>query len=181
MIIAEGHRQMNETGYARFSAREVAKRIGYSIGTIYNVFGSYDRLILAINGRTLDMWRRMLEARLSAGSADPLRAGIEAYFDFALQNRHAWTAVFDFRLPEGEETPEDYQVQVRSIMEVTVRLLTEILPADQSERARALAPSLLAIVHGHCFFKLNRTFDILGETSGLEACLARVRAALAEV
>ena len=34
MIVAEGHRQMLEVGFARFAAREVAKRIGYSIGTI---------------------------------------------------------------------------------------------------------------------------------------------------
>ena len=54
MIVAEGHRQMLEVGFARFSAREVAKRIGYSIGTIYNVFGTYEGLILAINGRTLE-------------------------------------------------------------------------------------------------------------------------------
>ena len=32
IIVAEGHRQMHEVGFARFSAREVAKRIGYSIG-----------------------------------------------------------------------------------------------------------------------------------------------------
>ena len=56
MIVAEGHRQISEAGFVRFSAREVAKRIGYSIGTIYNVFGSYDQLILAINGRIAGIW-----------------------------------------------------------------------------------------------------------------------------
>jgi hypothetical protein len=29
IIISEGHRQMREVGFARFSAREVAKRIGW--------------------------------------------------------------------------------------------------------------------------------------------------------
>ena len=67
MIVAEGHRQIGEVGFARFSAREVAKRVGYSIGTIYNVFGSYDQLILAINGRTLDLWLAALESRGLAG------------------------------------------------------------------------------------------------------------------
>lgn len=55
---------MDEVGFAHFSAREVAKRIGYSIGTIYNVFGSYDAFILAINGRTLALWRDHLLRRL---------------------------------------------------------------------------------------------------------------------
>ena len=70
LIVAEGHRQLAEVGYARFSAREVAKRIGYSIGTIYNVFGTLDQLILAINGETLDLWKAHLEARLSAPTDD---------------------------------------------------------------------------------------------------------------
>lgn len=44
MIVEEGHRQIAEVGFAKFSAREVAKAIGYSIGTLYNVFGSYDQI-----------------------------------------------------------------------------------------------------------------------------------------
>ena len=47
------------------------------------------------------------------------------------------------------------------------------------ERAPAtLARSLLATVHGHCFFTMNGTFRILGETDPLSAALDRVRDAL---
>ncbi len=42
LLIDHGHKLMAEVGYARFSGREVAKRAGYSVGTIYNVFGSLD-------------------------------------------------------------------------------------------------------------------------------------------
>ena len=62
LIVAEGHRLLAETGYARFSAREVAKRIGYSIGTIYNVFADLDRLMMAINGRTFVLWAAFLRS-----------------------------------------------------------------------------------------------------------------------
>ena len=41
LIVAAGHRLMEETGFAGFSAREVARRIGYSIGTIYNGMGQF--------------------------------------------------------------------------------------------------------------------------------------------
>jgi AcrR family transcriptional regulator len=40
---------MAEEGFARFSTREVAKRIGYSVGTIYNMFDNADALVVAIN------------------------------------------------------------------------------------------------------------------------------------
>ncbi|HEV3447204.1 MAG TPA: helix-turn-helix domain-containing protein, partial [Gemmataceae bacterium] len=41
-------------GIGQFSARQVAARIGYTVGTLYNVFGSYDELLLNVNARTVD-------------------------------------------------------------------------------------------------------------------------------
>ena len=179
MIVSEGHRQIAEVGYARFSAREVAKRIGYSIGTIYNVFGSYDRLILAINGRTLDLWLAALEAKLEGSSSSRIAAAIEAYFEFALTHRNAWTALYDFRLPEGEVMPDGYQHKVTAITDVVMREVRAALPPKHEGEARALAGSLLATVHGHCYFALNGTFALLGEHDPLAAALARAEDALA--
>jgi AcrR family transcriptional regulator len=179
MILAEGHRQIGEVGFARFSAREVAKKIGYSIGTIYNVFGSYDQLILAINGRTLDLWLADLEAHLQGRTQDRLRAAIDAYFDFALRHRHAWAALYDFRLPDSEVMPEEYQGKVGAITQVVVREIAAALPPGHAGQAPALARSLLATVHGHCYFTLNGTFSLLGETDPLAAALERVDDALA--
>jgi AcrR family transcriptional regulator len=181
MIISEGHRQLSESGYARFSAREVAKRIGYSIGTIYNVFGSHDHLMLAINGHTLDQWQHHLEARLAGETENRLHCAIRAYFEFAILNRHAWTALYDFRLPDDEEMPADYQQKVSDITAIVVAEIALALPEDKADRAETLAPSLLACVHGHCFFTLNGTFKLMGETTPLEAAYARVTEAIAEV
>lgn len=181
MIIAEGHRQLAEVGFARFSAREVAKGIGYSIGTIYNVFGTYDGLLLALNGRTLDLWRDFLEARLVEASdgRGRLEVAIAAYFDFALENRNTWAALYDFRLPAATPLPEAYAARVRAIFEVVVREVRAALPLARQENAPVLARSLLATVHGHCFFTLNGTFAILGEGDPLATAMARVREALA--
>jgi AcrR family transcriptional regulator len=179
MIIAEGHRQIAEVGYARFSAREVAKRIGYSIGTIYNVFGTHDALMLAINGVTLDQWRDHLEARLAGATDDRLRVAVEAYFEFAILHRNAWTAIYDFRLVENADTPEDYAARVADLTQIVVDEIAAVLPPGRADEAAALARSLLACVHGHCFFTLNGTFKILGETQPLAAALDRVYEAVA--
>ena len=45
---------ISEGGLASLSAREVARRIGYSPGTLYNVFENLDDLILTIEGRLID-------------------------------------------------------------------------------------------------------------------------------
>lgn len=181
IIISEGYRQMHEVGFARFSAREVAKRVGYSIGTIYNVFGSYDGLILAINGRTLDLWRDYLETRLSSlePGADRLARAIDAYFEFAIVNRHAWAALHDFRLPDDASPPEDYAARVTQIMAIVEREVELALPESEKKHAARLTRSLLATVHGHCTFTLNGTFRMLGEDDPLAAARARVAEAMA--
>jgi AcrR family transcriptional regulator len=178
MILAEGHRQMSEVGYAHFSAREVAKRIGYSIGTIYNVFGTHDALILAINGQTLDLWRDHLLAKLGLSTEDRLRVAVEAYFEFAILHRNAWTAIYDFRLPETADIPEDYADKVKAITDIVIDEVAAALPPRLVDEAPGLARSLLACVHGHCFFTLNGTFRILGETDPLGAALQRVHDAM---
>lgn len=180
IIISEGHRQMEQVGFARFSAREVAKRIGYSIGTIYNVFGSYDGLIVAINGRTLELWLHHLETSLGAvrSGEDRLDRAISAYFEFAIANRHIWTALYDFRLPDDIELPENYQQQVRAIVSVVEHEVEAVLPSRERSNAAGLTRSLLATVHGHCLFALNGTFRILNESAPLEAARSRVRDAL---
>lgn len=179
MIVSEGHRQMSETGFARFSAREVAKRIGYTIGTIYNVFGTHDLLIFAINAQTLAQWQAHIEAQLSAREGDRLRILIEAYFEFAILHRHAWTALYDHRLPPDVFAPEAYQAQIQAITGIIRTEIAAALPPEKAQKAEALARSLLATVHGHCFFTLNGVFQLLGETAPLEAVHDRVREAIA--
>jgi AcrR family transcriptional regulator len=181
IIISEGHRQMHEVGFAHFSAREVAKRVGYSIGTVYNVFGSYDGLILAINGRTLELWLDYLDTRLCSTEtgADRLARAIDAYFEFAIINRHAWAALYDFRLPDDIDPPDYYWQKVAAIMAVVEREVAAALPDSRRSEAPELTRSLLATVHGHCIFTLNGTFRMLEETDPLAAARARVADALA--
>ena len=179
MIIVEGHRQMAAVGYARFSAREVAKRIGYSIGTLYNVFGSYDRLILAINAHTVKLWTRHLRDSLAGNGNDRIEALVHGYFGFARHQPHAWAAIYDHRLPPGAAMPEWYEIALAELTGIVVDEVAAALPEAAREQAPALARSLLAVVHGHCMFAMTGTFALLGEAAPADAALARVREGLA--
>jgi AcrR family transcriptional regulator len=179
LILAEGHRQMALSGFAGFSAREVAKRIGYSIGTLYNVFGSYDRLILAINTETFRLWARHLRARLAEAGADRIAALVEGYFSFASENRNLWMAIYDHRLAPGVPIPDEFLDDRRALAEIVVREVADALPLSARDDAPRLARSLIATVHGHCVFALNGTFDLMGVTEPLDLAIARVRESLA--
>ena len=170
---------MAEGGYARFSAREVAKRIGYSIGTIYNVFGSLDALLLAINSRTFVLWAEWLREKLAVAGDDRIAALVAGYFDFAERNPNLWMAIYDHRQPRGTEMPEGYRRLRSGLTGIVEREIALVLPEGRRSEAPALARSLVALVHGHCQFALNGTFALLGEEQPQAAALARVREALA--
>jgi len=180
LMLEAGHRQLEEVGLARFSAREVAKQVGYSVGTLYNVFGSYDELMLALNERTLRDWTRHLNAHLELSSGgDRIATLVRGYFDFAQSNPNTWIAIYDYKTSDGRPAPEWYQAAVHDLMQVVAAEIAAALPGVARETVEALARSLVATVHGHCVFALYRTFNMLGETAPVEAALARVRESLA--
>jgi AcrR family transcriptional regulator len=179
MILGEGHKLLQAVGYERFSAREVAKRIGYTIGTIYNVFGSLDRLVVALNSRTFTLWASSLRARLEQGGADRIASLVGGYFAFARRYPNLWMAIYDHRLAEGETLPPHYAEQRAELTRIVESEIARTLPGLGADAVAALTRSLVATVHGHCFFELNGTFALLGESDAEGAALARVREALA--
>ena len=178
LIIGAGHTLLAEVGYQRFSAREVAKRIGYSVGTIYNVFDSLDDLMLALNGRTFLIWAESVARALERAGDDRIAVLVESYFGFATGNRNLWMAIYDHRLPLGVPLPERYAQQRRVLTDILEREIAAVLPAERRDLAPGLARSLLATVHGHCVFALNGTFALLDERDPHGAALARVREVL---
>ena len=179
LLLAEGHKLLAEQGLAKFSGREVAKRAGYSVGTIYNVFGSLDRLILALNSRTFSLWAAFLRQRLEHGGPDRIRSLVEGYFGFALAHPKLWSAIYDHRVAEGEDldaADKEKRAELTGIVEAEVRAA---LPDPDMPGAARLARSLIATVHGHCSYVVTGTFVLLEEPDPVGCALARVRECLA--
>lgn len=170
---------MAAQGFAHFSARQVARAISYSVGTIYNLFPSLDHLLLAINTRTFMLWTDHLRSRLERAGSDRIRALVEAYFSFARENPNLWMAIYDHRLPPGMKMPEE-DAQRRAVLTgIVVQEIAAVGPDQPLEQFQHLARSLIATVHGHCTFDLNGTFALMGVTDAVEMALDRVRESLA--
>lgn len=180
LILTTGAALMAEVGLARFSAREVAKRIGYSIGTIYNVFGSYDRLVMAINTQTFGLWATHLQDRLACADDDRIAVLVNGYFDFARSNTHRWSAIYDHHLPDEVTLPEGDQAARGALTEIIVREVAHALDRPPDDSIAALSRSLIATVHGHCAFAISGAWALMGDAAPEVAALRRVREALAE-
>jgi AcrR family transcriptional regulator len=178
LFVSEGWQHLAAVGLARFSAREVAKCAGYTIGSIHNVFGNTEGLLLAINARTLALWADHVRTRLAAPGAEPIETLVRAYFDFATANPLCWMAIFQQHLADDRPAPAWYRAAVAELMSIVAGGIARALPEADAERIQSLTRSLVATVHGHCMFSLVHTFDLLGETDPVGAALTRVREAL---
>jgi hypothetical protein len=145
------------------------------------VFGSHDRLVLAINTQTFRLWASHLQLKLDEAGADRIRALVEGYFSFASEHRNLWMAIYDHRLPPGSEMPEEFQAERGVLTEIVISEVAKSLPESSREEAPGLARSLIATVHGHCTFALNGTFELMGVAEPIEMALSRVRESLAAV
>lgn len=180
LLLATGHAHMAEGGFAKFSGREVAKRAGYSVGTIYNVFGSLDQLVAAINSRTFAVWAEHLRTRLDHGGEDRIRSLVEGYFSFAVENPMLWTAIYDHRLPAGMSLSEQDEAERGALTQIVVAEVEQALPDAGALDIPRLARSLIAVTHGHCSFFLSGSFALMGEADAVGLALARVRESLAQ-
>lgn len=136
-------------GLEKLTARGVAEEIGYSVGTLYNLFDGQDGLILHMNGRTLDGLRERVEQLKFTGSTehDLLVLG-RTYFAYVRRNRNLWNALFQHRLPGGLKAPRWYQTKIDHLLSVMESILAQAIPdpSDQQEAARVL----WSAIHGHC-------------------------------
>ena len=150
LILEAAYAIIEMHGLAGLSAREIARRIGYSPGTIYNMFDNLDDVVLRIEARVLDA----LDERLAAVLTEPLpdREKVQrmarAYLGFTHEKPRLWNLLFEHHLPAGAELPDWYQQKLEGLLARIDQALTPLLPhASEQERKRA-ARVLWAGVHG---------------------------------
>lgn len=148
-IVVAATELIANSGLSGLSAREIARRIGYSPGTIYNVFVNLDDLILNIEGRMLDD----LDASLAAlpANSDPrahLLALAEAYLAFTHNNPRLWNLLFEHHLPASVDVPVEYRNKLNALLERIENALRPLAVTDDEADLKRRARVLWAGVHG---------------------------------
>ena len=152
LILDAAQEIIEAQGLAGLSAREIARRIGYSPGTIYNIFANLDDVVLNVEGRVLDA----LDARLSelqqgedaAGAEGRLIRIAHAYLAFTQQRPRLWNLLFEHHLPAGAELPAWYQQKLERLMGQVERALAAQFPPGREADCKRAARVLWAGVHG---------------------------------
>jgi AcrR family transcriptional regulator len=136
-------------GLAGLSAREVARRIGYSPGTLYNIFENLDDLVLTIEGRLLDRLSTALaESPRGATPAETIQRLARAYLRFTHENPKLWNLLFEHHLPEGRDVPAWYQQKLENLLARIEEALAPLIEDADPQSLRRYARVLWAGVHG---------------------------------
>jgi AcrR family transcriptional regulator len=160
LALEAGAQIIAEEGFANFSARKVARKIGYTIGTIYNVFESHDDFILHINATTLRDMASFIRSNVKQDSEGEEAVGqiANAYLCFTKENYNRWSALFEYRLPQGMAVPSWYMEEIRSLFDMVEHAVLPLCRGDRSKASRA-AKTLWASIHGICQLGLTGRLD----------------------
>jgi AcrR family transcriptional regulator len=159
-------------GVTALSMREVARRIGYTVGALYLVFENLDDLIVHVNERTVSELRGALE-RIRGRPGQPaqhLRLLVAAYLGFALLHTARWRLVFEHRLPAGQKAPPTYAGHTAAIFMLVRDRLREagVIPDSKrggDEAGDELATALWSGAHGICTLAVTGKLQVATQAS----------------
>jgi AcrR family transcriptional regulator len=149
LIVEASERIISNDGLSGLSAREIARSVGYSPGTIYNIFENLDDLILQIEARMLDD----LDARLGmlsrdgSGEVRVMRLS-RAYLEFTAERPRLWNVLFEHHLPPSVPIPAWYQHKLDALMQRVEDALRPVMPHAEPAALRRASHVLWAGVHG---------------------------------
>lgn len=149
LILDASRTIVERNGIAGLSAREIARMIGYSPGTLYNIFENLDDVILTLQvqllARTVD---HLKQIPFGPDGEKNIDAFTHAYIDFALANRRMWNLLFAHSVPSSSTVPAPFHEHLNSLAEVAGKALAPVMPAASPKDLDTTARALFAGVHG---------------------------------
>ena len=118
LLIKTGRRLVKEKGAEFLTARKLSEASGYSVGTIYNQFGTMDCFVMEQNRLTMDELLKHMRGIFAEGDAYlMLNRYLDMFVAFVLANPNLWFLLYNFHLNAVyKKLPKDY---LRKMVEVT--------------------------------------------------------------
>ena len=136
MVLDAARSIVRQHGLQALTTRKIANQIGYTVGTLYQIFENVDDLIEQMNAETLDQLRALCdEVDFSAGTAESLTRLVEKYVTFTNSEPLLWGAVIEHKLPKGYQRQELYVTTVLRLLGVVEKAIAPLF-ADEEKAAR---------------------------------------------
>lgn len=149
LILQASTELIEQHGLSGLSAREIAKRIGYSPGTLYNVFADLDDLILTVESRLLDRLAvRLSQVPTVTDAVQHLCDLAAAYLAFTQEKPRLWNLLFEHHMPSGWQVPASFIAKMEALLDEVEKAIAPLTGTSDVERHKRAARVLWASVHG---------------------------------
>jgi AcrR family transcriptional regulator len=149
LILGSARQIIERDGLIGFSAREIARAVGYSAGTIYNIFDSLDELLLLIQADLLsEVVANISSVTPSSDPRDYVDRLADAYVDFAVEHARLWNLFVAHQLSSQAKVPPQVQEHLNSIATIVGKGIQPLMPAASPAEVAQSAQALWAGVHG---------------------------------
>lgn len=157
LAIKCGQQLVAAEGPSALTARNVAKMMGYTPGTLYNIFDNIDGLAAAINIQSMNAFAAGIEEilRHNAKPKKRLRLISKAYLTFQQEEPYLWTLLF--ATPLNSDT-EAYREAVHRIFDQVAEALKPL--SGSAKAARQDAKILWSTLHGICLLNEHGKLDV---------------------
>jgi len=170
MAISAGLELIEERGFSGLSTRKVASKIGYSVGTLYNVFENLDDLVFHINAIILKELYYYVEEKLdSEEGVEAIKKIGASYIDYSIESSNKFNALFEYQRPPESEVPDWYLEKLNKLLNIPEKYLVRMFGGDV-ETAKKVSRILWGGVHGIC--SLGRTHRLGGDNPELLKAMA---------
>jgi len=168
--------RLDASGISGVHARDLASEIGCAVGTIYNLVGDLDNLILLACARTLEEHQVYVtnyfseEKAKGATNLQLLEALGASYVDFSSLHRLRWQAVFEVRYEEDSDFHKTYATGQRQLLSLIVDVLKDINSDVDEKELADIGRALWASVHGITMLAVSNPRGALSREKILIQC-----------
>lgn len=167
MAIDAAAKIVETEGFQALTARKVASKIGYTVGTLYHVFRNFDDLVIHMNAKTIDEMAALIQKEVGKkrNSETRIRTMAAVYVDYATEHPDRWRLVFEHQAPRGLPTPELMKVRRDVMFEMVAENLRELSPNHIPQEVAHTAAALWSGIHGICILALTGKLYLSGAFS----------------
>ena len=149
MAIAAASKLAEQDGLRAITARGIAREIGYTVGTLYNVFENIDDLLRQMNGATMDaLYDHVTAEPIGTDPEKALRTLARRYLEFVEARPRLWSAVIEFEPQDGSPTPAWYQHKAERLVQLGEDAIAGLFGPREAAAQRRHAYVLWSALYG---------------------------------
>ena len=168
LALNAAHEIVVKEGYRELSARKIASKIGYTAGTLYNLFSDLNELVLHMNAKTLDSFYETLEHEVQSAKnkEQAIYKTGKCYVDFSHKNYQLWNMLFEHHVPrpKGAKLPAWYEKKMYKPFSVLENALLPYVKGNKGKCSH-YTKVLWAGLHGICILSISGKLATTGSES----------------